>query len=156
MTKNFTLAQEFTVQWERQGVAKKASALLNKAQWSRLGCDGLPAALAVVFYDSAACLGTDKAMRLLQKVMNIVGEAHLDIYIPVPIDGLCTFETLALCRALQKVNLDFYAARMAVRHRAKMYACRCHVRMAQETTEDWKVRCQGLLEYLARLEREEC
>ncbi len=131
-----------------------SAADIGAAYWAQHHCDALPLPLAVVFYDAAACLGCECAMALMQRVANIVGEAHLDVFTPAPTHGHYDAASRTLYTALQECNLDYYTARMVVRHRLAHHAnvCTESVKPAQER-ERWKNRCQGLLEHLALLER---
>ncbi len=137
---------------------KKLTKHLHSTLWQPLQCHKLPISLANVLYDSAVCIGAYEAVRLLQQCANIVGDAHLDVFFAIPIDGICGKKTIELCRELQIYNLDFYTARMFVRQRMQFmrkYASNTHsAQNGQNYESQWKKRCQKLLEHLALLERD--
>ncbi len=128
---------------------------MEKHFWKPLRCATLPLSLSVVLYDSAVHMGVPCAVTLLQECCNVVGEAHLDIFHPVNVDGIVGKNTVQLTKNLAEHNLDFYTARMAVRQRLQRYG-----KWAQKNPplathlSAWKARCQALLELLAQLERE--
>ncbi len=134
--------------------SEQAKELFHQHFWKPLRCDVLPLPLAVVLYDSAVNMGEPRAARLLQESCNVVGEAHLDVFTPLMVDGVVGRKTCALAKSLQEAGLDFYTARMCVRQRVQFY-----VKIVQKNPQrsvflqGWKNRCQGLLEHLALLER---
>ncbi len=134
---------------------EQAQALFKQYFWQALHCQKLPAALALVLYDSAVNMGAPWAVRLLQESCNVVGDAHLDEFTPVQENGLMGQKTLALAKSLQAHGLGFYTARLFVRQRMRFYT-----KIAQknkslaEFLPSWKKRCQALLEHLALWERE--
>ncbi len=139
----------------RACTAEQAKELFHKHFWLPLQCDSLPVSLAVFLYDSAVNMGAPRAVRLLQECCNRVGEAHLDVFTPLSVDGIIGKKTCALACSLRAYGLDFYTARMCVRQRVQFY-----VRITQKNPQQkvflrgWKNRCQGLLEHLALLERD--
>ncbi len=139
----------------RACTAEQAKTLFKQQFWQPLLCPHLPLPLAVVLYDSAVNLGAPRAVRLFQESCNVVGEAHLDVFTALSVDGILGKKSLAMAKSLQEHGLDFYTARHLVRQRGQLY-----VKLAQKNTslkvflQGWKNRCQGLLEHLALLERD--
>ncbi len=139
----------------RACTAQDAQMLFYTHFWKPLHCAGLPLALGVVLYDCAVNMGPVRAVRLLQEACNVVGEAHLDEFTPLMVDGLCGAKTRALAKSLQEHGLDFYTARLCVRQRVLLYT-----KIVQKHNknsvflEGWKNRCQALLEHLAFMERD--
>ncbi len=129
--------------------------LLHKRLWQPMQCEKMPLPLSIVFYDTATDITIAQASTLLQKSCNIVGEAHLDVFTPLVEDATCSAKTIAMCKALQECNLDFYTARLMVRQRILFYTKREH-KTANTTIllKERKQRCAALLQYLAELERE--
>ncbi len=127
----------------------------NESYWKEHRCASLPFPLGLAFYDAAACLDCTTALSILQHTANIVGNAYLDVFEPVPTNGQWNKETRALFKELRTANLDYYTARMAIRHRLKHHVQKCaQASNPDEERELWKTRCQALLEYLASFERE--
>ncbi len=90
----------------------------------------------------------------MQEVLNVVGEAHLDEFDPIKVDGVCGPKTISLSIALSEFGLDFYAARMAVRQRINFYISLSRQNENLSVFLDgWKNRCNALLEHLSVLER---
>ncbi len=128
---------------------------MQKYFWTPLRCQKLPLPLGLTLYDSAVHMGVPCAVKLLQECCNIVGEAHLDVFAPLKMDGIVGKKTLGLCADLAECNLDFYTARMFIRRRAQKYSTWAHKNTPlAELLPLWKARCQALLEHVALLERE--
>ncbi len=134
---------------------KQAAKLMHDNFWKNLHCESLPLSLALVLYDAAVNMGESRATRILQEVCNVVGEAHLDVFEALKVDGICGPKTITLCATLGEFGLDFYAARMVVRQRINFY-----VNLSRNNQnfavflDGWKNRCQSLLEHLAMFERD--
>lgn len=132
-----------------------AAEIMRRAFWEPLRCQRLPAPLGAVLYDTAVNCGPRRAVRLMQRCCNVVGEAHLDAFTPLAEDGLCGPRTLELAQALGEVGLAAYTARACVRARQDLY--RSIVRgnpSLQVFLQGWRNRCAALLDFLAELERE--
>ncbi len=133
---------------------EQAAKLMRENFWDPLGCDNLPLSLGVVLYDSAVNMGPGRAVRIFQEVLNVIGEAHLDEFEAIKVDGRCGPKTISLSVSLQEFGLDFYAARMAVRQRINFYISLCRSNDSLNAfLQGWKNRCQALLEHLSVLER---
>ncbi len=133
---------------------EQAAKLMHDNFWKPLHCESLPLALAVVLYDSAVNMGQGRATRILQEVLNVVGEAHLDDFEDIKVDGRCGPKTITLSSSLKDFGLDFYAARMAVRQRINFYISLSRQNESLSVfLQGWKNRCQALLEHLSMLER---
>ncbi len=133
---------------------EQAEKLMFQNFWEPLNCQHLPLPLGVVLYDSAVNMGPARATRIVQEVLNVVGEAHLDDFTSIKVDGACGPKTITLSASLREFGLDFYAARMAVRNRISFYNSLC--RKNEKLTvflQGWKNRCQALLEHLSLIER---
>ncbi len=134
---------------------QQAAKLMHKNFWEKLQCDALPKAIGMTLYDSAVNMGVQRAVRILQEACNVVGEAHLDVFEPLKIDGICGPKTITFCATLNEFGLDFYTARMSVRQRVNFY-----INLSKNNEnfsvflDGWKNRCQDLLEHLATLERD--
>ncbi len=129
--------------------------------WVPLCCEKLPLPLGVFLYDSVVHMGIAPSMHILQQCCNIVGEAHLDTFTPVKINCINNKQSIRLAANLAECNLDFYTARMCVRHRLNYYKEFTKemkhfkgMNSAQVHLEHWKARCAALLEHLALLERD--
>lgn len=149
----FELAHAFTAQWE-VGLTEHSAELMHRIFWQPLGCDTLPDPISVTLYDCAVQVGNAQAVIIMQQCLNTVGEAHLDNFIPLSMDGICGPLTIGMARAIEGAGLDFYSARMCVRQRRDFYVRICR----QKTTlapflHDWKNRCASLLEYIAKMEK---
>lgn len=133
----------------------QAGELMRRHFWTPLGCDALPAPLGVTLYDCAVNTGPAQAIKILQQCCNTVGEAHLDVFTPLNVDGRCGPLTRHMARALGEAGLDFYTARLCVRQRRDFYVrlCRQKTNLAP-FLQGWKNRCASLLEHLASMERE--
>ncbi len=134
--------------------------IMHTEYWKPLACERLPLPLAVFLYDSSVHIGVSASMQILQECCNVVGEAHLDEFKALTVNGVNGKDTIKLAKALKESNLDFYTARMCVRQRLQYYVQYIKklpeiegVKDASEHLAMWKNRCQALLEHLAMLER---
>ena len=133
----------------------QAAELMRRHFWGPLRCQELPAPLATALYDCAVNTGPDRAVKILQEACNVVGEAHLEFFTPLAVDGRCGPKTLGLARLLEDAGLAFYTARLTVRERKNFY-----IRLARQKPQftaflqGWKNRCDALLNHLAVMERE--
>ncbi len=133
----------------------QAAKLMCEKFWKPVQADSLPLALGMVLYDGAVNMGIYRSVSILQEVCNVVGEAHLDEFHPIKVDGICGPKTITQCVALSECGLEFYAARMAVRQRINFYVSLCrNNEKFNAFLSGWKNRCQDLLEHLAMLERD--
>lgn len=139
----------------RECTKVQAAELMRRHFWLPLGCEALPAALGTTLYDCAVNTGPAQAVKILQQCCNTVGEAQLDVFTPLNVDGRCGPLTRALAQALGEAGLDFYTARLCVRQRRDFYVrlCRQKSHLAP-FLKGWKNRCESLLEHLASMERE--
>lgn len=134
---------------------EQAALLLHKYFWKPIFCKKMPLPIGIVVYDTAVNIGSAKAISLLQRACNMVGEAHLDTFTALAEDGVCGTKTIAMCKALQECGLDFYTARFMVRQRMNFYTKLTHnIAEPPKLLKVWKKRCTALLQYLADLERE--
>lgn len=133
----------------------QAAELMRRHFWQPLRCGELPTALGVVLYDGAVNTGPAQSVKMLQQCCNTVGEAHLDEFTALAVDGRCGPRTLDMARALDEAGLDFYTARLCVRQRRDFYVRLCRQKPNfQPFLKGWKNRCEALLQHLAVLERE--
>ncbi|MEG2173822.1 MAG: hypothetical protein RRY29_11295, partial [Desulfovibrionaceae bacterium] len=115
----------------------------------------LPIPLAIVLYDGAVNMGAPRAVRQLQQAMNMVGDTHMDDFVPIAEDGINGVKTQDMADALEVSNLAFYAARQILRLREKFYRELVQRRAdLKPFLQGWQNRCVALGNYLAQVERE--
>ena len=132
----------------------QAAALFRREFWDKLGCQRLPLPLGVTLYDGAVNMGPGRAVRQLQRAMNQVGEAELDLWSPIAEDGLIGPKTRELAEALAGVDLAFRAARQALRQREAFYRDLAARRPSMKAfLQGWRNRVGALADYLGELER---
>lgn len=132
----------------------QATALFKRHFWDRLACSALPAPLATVLYDGAVNMGAARAVRQLQRALNLVGEAELDHWSPIAEDGLMGPATRGLAHALEEVDLAWRAARQTLRLRLTFYRELAARRPSMQVfLAGWRNRVADLAQYLADMER---
>ncbi|MBQ4566788.1 MAG: hypothetical protein IJA79_01515 [Desulfovibrio sp.] len=133
---------------------EQAAKLFRQHFWEKLSCGRLPLPLAVSLYDGAVNMGGPRAVRQLQRAMNLTGEAELDDYSPIAEDGQMGPRTRELAEALAEARLDYYAARQSLRLREHFYRDLAARRPSMKAfLPGWRNRLRGLADYLAQLER---
>lgn len=132
----------------------QAARLFRRHFWEKLACGRLPLPLAVTLYDGAVNMGGPRAVRQLQRAMNLVGEAELTDYSPIREDGLMGAQTRELAEALAEAHLDYYAARQSLRLRETFYRDLAARRPSMKAfLAGWRNRLRDLADYLGKLER---
>ena len=132
----------------------QAAALFRRHFWDRLGCAALPLPLSVTLYDGAVNMGPARAVRQMQRAMNLMGEAELDHWTPIAEDGVMGPKTRELAEALAGVDLAFRAARESLRLRETFYRDLAVRRPSMKAfLQGWRNRVAGLVSYLGELER---
>lgn len=133
----------------------QAAQLFKKHFWDATKCAKLPLPMAIVLYDGAVNMGAPRATRQLQQAMNVVGDSHLDHYVPIAEDAINGPKTQDMAASIAVSSMEFYTARQALRLREKFYR-----ELVQRRTDlkpflkGWQNRCAALLNYLAQVERE--
>lgn len=135
----------------------QAAALFKKHFWDNLHCAALPLPLGISLYDGAVNMGPARAVRQMQRAMNLTGETHLDTYSPIAEDGLAGPRTRELAEALAEAGLDYFAARQVLRLRDAFYRDLAARRPSMKVfLTGWRNRVKSLGQHLANLEREAC
>ncbi|MBQ3060256.1 MAG: hypothetical protein IJD16_08105 [Desulfovibrio sp.] len=134
----------------------QAARLFRQHFWDKLACARLPLPLAVTLYDGAVNMGAPRAVRQLQRAMNMTGEAELEEYSPISEDGRMGPGTQTLAKALADSGLDYFAARQSLRLRETFYRDLAARRPSMQAfLQGWRNRTRALGRYLAELQREE-
>ena len=132
----------------------QAAVLFRRHFWDQLDCQSLPLPLAICLYDAAVNLGPARAVRQLQRALNLLGEAELEHWTPIAEDGRLGAQTRQLAAALEEVDLVFRAARQCLRQRETIYRELALRRPSMKAfLKGWRNRVAALGAYLGELER---